>query len=240
MWIKQDPSASTYFFLWYFLQYVLIFVQFTRAREQEVRCLHQKAGELRGCSPASPSNFCVPLTDRSVQDLLSLQTPPDCPQLVDFKLIALPIYSACWGSQCFAVFGFYPSVYSEIKLMVLLLSLMPLYLNSNHRKFEYGLKLHRCLFCLSVCHWVPGLPSVHMGLRHLWAQVRGGIALQKDPPAWHWCSVSKGFSCITPVWISSAKQGLWPGLSASSIILSGCCKLYQFFSLSEGEPEGWT
>lgn len=152
-------------------------------REQEVCCPHQKAGELGRCGPASPSDFCVPLTDRAVQDLLSLQTPPDCTQLIDFKLIALPMYNACWGSQCFAVFGFYPSVYSEITLMVLLLSLMPLYLNSNHRKFDYGLKLHRCLFCLSLCHWVPALPSVCMGLRHLGVYDRGGITLQKDPPA---------------------------------------------------------
>lgn len=65
---------------------------------QGVHCLQQKAGNLWACSTASPSDFCVPLSDHSVQDLLSLQNFTEHTQLIDFKLIALPIYNVYSGS----------------------------------------------------------------------------------------------------------------------------------------------
>lgn len=129
---QWDPSAPTYIFcnIFHSISRFLF-----REGEQEVHRLHQKAGELWACSPASPSNFCVPLSDRSVQDLLSLQNFPECTQLIDFPLIALLIYHASAGSPCFPVFEFYPRVCSEITLIGPLLSLMSLYLNSSHGQF---------------------------------------------------------------------------------------------------------
>lgn len=90
------------------------------------------------------------MSDGVAWDLLNLQNLPECTQLIDFKLITVPRYDSCLGSPCFPVFGFYPCVYSEITVIGLLLSLMRLYLNSNHRKFDYGLKLRRRLFWLTV------------------------------------------------------------------------------------------
>lgn len=141
--------------------------------------LHQKAGELWA---SSPSNFCVPLSDRSVQDLLSLQNFPECTQLIDFPLIALLICHASAGSPCFPGSELYPRVRSEITLIGPLLSLTPLYLNSSHGQFMVYSYIGACSARLCAAERVPGLLSVLVGLMQDRARC-GGIALRKDPPA---------------------------------------------------------
>lgn len=123
--------------------------------------------------------------------------------------------------HCVLVFGFYPCVYSEITLIVPLLSLMSLCLNSNHRKFDYGLKSHRRLFCLTLRHWV----SPRFALRSHGAEIpraagqgllrwhRSAEGPTSTSAARHWCLVSEGLSCVTPGWISSGKQALRPDLN---------------------------
>lgn len=183
-----------------------------------------------------------------MQDLPSLQNLPEWTRLIDFKLIALPTYDSCLGSPSFPAFRFYPCVYSEIALIVLLSSLMRLCLNSNHRKFDYSLKLYRRLFCLTLCHWVsPRFARCSQGAETPRGAGQGLLRWHHSAEgptgtseARHWYLVSKGLGCVTLVWVSSAKQALWPGLSPPSGIISGCCKLSWFFWFLEGGPEGRT